>query len=129
MHRRWSDGVVVRESQSWKRWEKAMVAQHGAPARSSSVKSPQQSWPNGKQGDVAWMPLNPDWGTWLQGLYMAVQNANNCYTELEELRSAGASPAQRAVTDELVMQSYQLWQSLERFVGPQIEIWERAIGT
>lgn len=92
------------------------------------VQQDQQPQPVRKTGEVAWMPLNPDWPTRLQHLYMAVQEAQSCHRDLGEARpSRGAAVLQQPGVSELQVQAYQLWQSLERYVGLQIEAWEREV--
>ena len=70
------------------------------------------------------MPLNSDWPTWLQQLSRAVQEAQNCYMELGEARTSCIPVIQQGGLRELQVQAYQLWQSLERYVGPLIQAWE-----
>jgi starvation-inducible outer membrane lipoprotein len=74
------------------------------------------------------MPLNHDWPTWLQHLYMAVQEAYGCYTELGEVNTSHVPAEQQSTLDDLQVQAYQVWRSVEEYVAPKIEAWKHEGG-
>lgn len=99
-----------------------------AVSASASVGAGQQLQPTKTIGEVAWMPLNSDWPTWLQQLYFAVQEAQSCYTELGEASCSRIAAVQQPGVGDLQTQAYELWQSLEQYVKRRIEDWEHALG-